>query len=288
VLLFDKEGKKAVMNKILVAEDNEHEREGLRTLLEKAGFTVKVAADGMEALQQIRQEEFDLLLVDIWMPRMNGLELLSGLPKTPSLKAVVMTADDTKETVLRALRKQPYQYITKPFDPRQLLDLVRSALEASPAPSAIEVVSAQPNWVELLVPCDMATAECIQSILEHLESDLPTKVRSSVGMAFHELLMNAIEWGGRLNPNSKVRIAYLRAEKMLLYRIADPGKGFRFAELAHSALNNPPNRPDEHARVRKERGTRPGGLGILLAKAMVDELVYNEAHNEVVMVKYLD
>ena len=49
MLLFDKEGKKAVMNKILVAEDNEHEREGLRTLLEKAGFTVKVAADGMEA-----------------------------------------------------------------------------------------------------------------------------------------------------------------------------------------------------------------------------------------------
>ena len=109
-----------------------------------------------------------------------------------------------------------------------------------------------------------------------------------MGLAFHELLMNAIEWGGHMNPNSKVQIAYLRTERLLLCRIADPGQGFKPAELDHAATGNAPDEPYEHTFVREERGLRPGGFGILLAKSLVDEVVYNQAHNEVVMVKYLN
>jgi len=274
------------MAKILVAEDDLRERNGLRVLLETRGYTVKVAADGVEALQRIQEEEFDLLLTDVWMPRMNGLELLSSLPNNPPLRTVVMTADDTPGTLLEALRVQACRFIAKPLNPKQLLELIRSAL-AAPAPAPIEVTSAEPNWVELLVPCDMPTAERIQCFLERLDADLPPEVRRSVDLAFHELLMNAIEWGGRLNPDVKVRIACLRTEKMVLYRIADPGKGFKPAEMPHAAINNALGQPLEHTAAREEKGMRPGGLGILMAKAMVDELLYNEAHNEVVLVKYL-
>src|SRR5712692_1343505 len=274
------------MAKILVAEDDLRERNGLRVLLETRGYTVKVAADGVEALQRIQEEEFDLLLTDVWMPRMNGLELLSSLPNNPPLRTVVMTADDTPRTLLEALRVQACRFIAKPLNPKQLLELIRSAL-AAPAPAPIEVTSAEPNWVELLVPCDMPTAERIQCFLERLDADLPAEVRRSVDLAFHELLMNAIEWGGRLNLDVKVRIACLRTEKMVLYRIADPGKGFKPAEMPHAAINNALGQPLEHTAAREEKGMRPGGLGILMAKAMVDELLYNEAHNEVVLVKYL-
>ena len=89
-------------------------------------------------------------------------------------------------------------------------------------------------------------------------------------------------------PNSPVRIAYLRARRMLLYRIADPGQGFSFRDLTHAAVNNPPTDPMEHASVREEKGLRPGGFGLLMTRQMVDELLYNETHNEVVFVKYLD
>jgi anti-sigma regulatory factor (Ser/Thr protein kinase) len=89
-------------------------------------------------------------------------------------------------------------------------------------------------------------------------------------------------------PNSKVQIAYLRTERLLLYRIADLGKGFKPAELDHAATSHAPDEPCAHTFVREEKGLRPGGFGILLAKSLVDELVYNEAHNEVVMVKYLN
>jgi anti-sigma regulatory factor (Ser/Thr protein kinase) len=152
----------------------------------------------------------------------------------------------------------------------------------------IEVISARRDWVELLVPCDREAAERIQEFLAGLDSDLPEEVRSSVGQAFREMLMNAIEWGGRLDPSRSVRIAYLRARRMLLYRIADPGAGFRIEELSHAAVNNQPDQPMQHALVREEKGLRPGGFGLLMTQSLVDELLFNEARNEVVFVKYLD
>jgi anti-sigma regulatory factor (Ser/Thr protein kinase) len=173
-------------------------------------------------------------------------------------------------------------------EPQELLKLVDAALAAKPELRPIEVVSARPDWVELLVPCDREAAERIQDFLSRLDADLPREVRASVGQAFRELLMNAIEWGGKLDPSQTVRISYLRARRMLLYRIADPGQGFSFEGLTHSALSNPDGQPMEHSEERERKGLRPGGFGLLLTRNTVDELLFNEAHNEVVFVKYLD
>jgi len=72
-----------------------------------------------------------------------------------------------------------------------------------------------------------------------------------------------------------------------MYRFDDPGPGFRIEELTHAAINNPEDDPLAHTAVREEKGLRPGGLGIMLTQQMIDELVYNEARNEVVLIKYL-
>ena len=186
------------------------------------------------------------------------------------------------------MREQAYQYITKPVEPKALVQLLRDMVAHAPAALPIEVLSARPDWVELLVPCTREAAARIEGFMGHLDADLAEDVRESVGYAFRELLLNAIEWGGRLDPNRKVRIAYVRARKMLLYRIADPGPGFRFEDLKHAAVGHPEgSSPLEHMEVRMQKGIRPGGFGILMAKAKVDELIYNEARNEVIFVKYL-
>ena len=277
------------MERILVVDDDRSTRQLLRLQLRSAGYSVETAADGARALARIRRAKFDLVLLDVWMPGMGGLEMLARLRDEPSQpKVVVMTADDTSETLLRAIRGQAYRYVTKPVEPRDLLSLVREVLLAKGASTPIEVVSARSDWVELLVPCEREAAERIQGFLSHLDADLPESVRAQVGQAFHELLMNAIEWGGRLDASQRVRISYLRARRMLLYRIADPGQGFRLEGLTHSALANPKDQPMRHALEREEKGLRPGGFGLLLTRQMVDELLYNEARNEVVFVKYLD
>lgn len=277
------------MSSVLVVEDERAVRHLVEKILQSAGFTVVAAADGQQALQELERGSFDLVLTDVWMPKMNGLELLARLRSQPGApRVVVMTADDTPETLLRVVREQAHQYISKPFEAQELVELLNSVLRSPAEMLPIEVLSAQPHWVELLVPCDLKTVERIQLFLAHLDADLDPEVRESVGRAFRELLLNAVEWGGECDPRRKVRIAYLRARRMLLYRIADPGPGFKEEALRNSALHNPPDRPFQHLPRREEKGLRPGGFGILLVQALVDELLYNEARNEVVFVKYLE
>lgn len=278
------------MKNVLVVDDDRVTRHLLRTLLEEAGFAVATAADGVEALKHARQRgpgAPDLILLDVWLPGMSGLDVLGSL-RAEGLRprVVVMTSDDTPETMLKALQGQALHFVSKPIDPGSLVEMVETALRKDAVPG-IEVVSARPEWVELVVPCDRESAARIEGFLAHLDADLTPEVRESVGYAFRELLLNAIEWGGQLDPNRKVRIAYLRARRMLLYRIADPGPGFRLEDLSHAAIAHEGN-PIEHMRVREEKGLRPGGFGLMLVSAKVDELLYNEARNEVVFVKYLD
>jgi CheY-like chemotaxis protein/anti-sigma regulatory factor (Ser/Thr protein kinase) len=277
------------MKNILVAEDDPTTRYLLRSVLKGAGFAVATAAEGNAALGKLRKKKFDLLLTDIWMPGLNGLELMARLRQEGiGPKIVVMTSDDTPQTVLRAVSEQAYHYLKKPVAPQAVVDLVRDALAARPASLPIEVLSARPDWVELLVPCDLGVADRISGFMNQIESDLPRDVRDQIAHAFRELLLNAIEWGGKLDPNQKVRISYLRGRRMLLYRIADPGTGFRFEGLSHAAVSNPASQPWQHMEERDRKGLRPGGFGLVMVKSLADELLYNEAQNEVVFVKYLD
>lgn len=274
---------------ILVVEDDLTTQRLLCSALEASGITAVSAFDGIDALEQIHGRSFDLMLLDLGLPRMNGLELLDRLHRESiSLKVIVITGDEAPETVLQAVCHQAYRYILKPFSIKSLVELVRTTLAIDVPPPPIEVLSARPEWVELLVPCDLESAERIRNFMDSLENKLPKLIRESIGQAFGELLLNAIEWGGKFDSNRKVRISCLRTKRMLLYRIADPGSGFQLEGMAHAAVNNPQEEPLRHSRIREEMHLRPGGFGILLVKSIVDELIFNEAHNEVVFIKYLD
>jgi CheY-like chemotaxis protein/anti-sigma regulatory factor (Ser/Thr protein kinase) len=276
------------VNRILVVDDDRTTRHVLNKVLTGAGYTTVVAKDGVEALKALRARQFDVLLLDVWMPRMNGLDLLSKLRNEQTRpRVVVMTSDDAPETLLKAVREQAFKYVHKPVESGALLQTVRDVLDA-PEPPEIEVISARPEWVEIVVPCTRQSAEHIQTVMSHLDADLPAELRESIGYAFRELLLNAVEWGGKLDPSHKVRIAYLRAKRMLMYRIADPGQGFKLEDLSHAAIGQPPDNPIAHMQVREEKGLRPGGFGLLSVRASVDELLYNELRNEVVFVKYLE
>jgi CheY-like chemotaxis protein/anti-sigma regulatory factor (Ser/Thr protein kinase) len=275
------------VSRILVVDDDRTTRHVLQNVLNSAGFSTSVAKDGVEALAAMRAEPFDLMLLDIWMPRMNGLDLLAKLRRRKTRpRVVVMTSDDAPETLLKAVREQAFKYVHKPVKTPALLAAVREALEAPDVPH-IEVTSARPDWVELVVPCTHEAAERIQPVMAQLDANLAPGMRDSIAYAFRELLLNAIEWGGRLDPNRKVRIACLRSKRMLMYRIADPGPGFNVEDLPHAAISHP-DAPIAHMQVRDEKGLRPGGFGLLTVRAAVDELLYNEKRNEVVFVKYLD
>jgi CheY-like chemotaxis protein/anti-sigma regulatory factor (Ser/Thr protein kinase) len=280
--------RKIARQRVLVVEDDRGLNRVLVDMLREGGVDAEGVGDGLSALRRVSAEKFQLVLLDIGLPKMNGLDVLKKIRdlKSPP-RVIVMTADDTPETVLHAVQDQAYRYVAKPVPPKTIVEIANDALSAKQNPAVIEIVSSKPDWIELLVPCQFEVADRIQSFLAPLDANLPENVRESVGSAFRELLMNAIEWGGGLDPKRKVRIACIHARRMLLYRIQDPGPGFRPDSLPHAAVSNEPGQPFAHASVRAEKNIRPGGFGLLMTRALVDELIYNEAHNEVVFVKYL-
>ena len=274
--------------RILVADDDRTTRFAISSMLKNAGYVVTAVKDGAEALRYIQKNSFDLAFLDIWMPKLTGLEVLARIRAGASQpKIVIMTSDNTPETLLRAVREQAYEYLTKPFPPKEAVEVAQRALKSDASPP-IEIISAKPHWLELLIPCTREAAERIQSFLVKLETDLSDDLRNTIAVAFRELLLNAVEWGGQLDPNRKVRIAYVRSSRMLLYRVADPGSGFSFENLTHAAVGQPEEQPIAHMAVRDQLGIRPGGFGIAMTRAIADELLYNEAQNEVIFIKYLN
>lgn len=273
--------------RILLVDDDRALSLALSTLLTDVGHRVEAVGDGPEALALLRERAFDIVLLDIGLPTMSGLDVLAqarAFARPPLV--IMMTADDTSETVLESVRRQAFRYVRKPFPPKAIVEVVNEAL-GSAAGLSFEVVSARPEWLELIAPCSLEMADRIHSFVLQLEAHLPEEVREAVAYAFRELLMNAVEWGGQLDPNRKVRISCVRAKKMLLYKIADPGEGFDIDGLRHAAIAYPDD-PMRHLQVREEQGLRPGGFGLALTRSLVDELIYNEARNEVIFIKYLE
>jgi CheY-like chemotaxis protein len=240
--------------RILVVDDDRALRHAVSSLLERNGHTVLQAGDGPAALAHLAGTEVQLMLLDMGLPGMTGLDLLARVragDRHPIV--VVITADDTPETLLAAIRAQAYRYVKKPASPAAIVEVVEESLHASSeAILPIEVISARPEWVEIVAPCVIAMADRLQSFIMQLEMNLPEDVRESVAQAFRELLLNAIEWGGKLDPKRTVRISCIRARRMLLYRILDPGDGFNIENLAHAAIANSPYDPIAHALVREE------------------------------------
>lgn len=276
------------MSGILLVEDERVTRRRIQRVLLDAGYEVTSVGSASDALAKLERGHFDLMLLDVWLPETSGIELLSRLKDSSRPPVVIITADDTPATLLDAVRAKAYALLTKPIEPDHLLDTVARALRGGRGTPPIRVLSARPEWVELAVPCDRESAERIQSFLARLDTDLEPAVRDAIGRVFREMLLNAVEWGGKLDPRREVRVTYLRFKRMILYRIADPGEGFRLDEISHAAIGNPKDDPMGHIVSREAKGLRPGGFGILMSQSLADELLYNEAHNEVVFVKYLD
>jgi CheY-like chemotaxis protein len=117
---------------ILVVDDNEMNRDVLVRRLERQGHTVVTAEDGERALQQIEKQSFDLILLDIMMPKMNGYQVLEHLREDPvkrEIPVIVVSAVDELESVVKCIELGAEDYLFKPFNPILLKARLNSTLE---------------------------------------------------------------------------------------------------------------------------------------------------------------
>src|SRR5512147_889930 len=107
--------------RILIVDDEEIVRESLSAWLEQDGYTLAVAPDGETAVEMLKAEPWSILLVDLKMPGMDGLQVLEEAKRLqPDISAVIMTAYATVDTAVTAMKIGAYDYLVKPFDPEEL------------------------------------------------------------------------------------------------------------------------------------------------------------------------
>jgi anti-sigma regulatory factor (Ser/Thr protein kinase)/CheY-like chemotaxis protein len=257
--------------------------------LEEARWKIESVADNEAAFAAVQKSHFDVVITSEKTCAEQDVELLRRIRVVhPHTKVIILTDSSVRAGRIAAIREHAFSYLTAPFPPEQFKDMLRVALEAPAWDDGIELQSATPAWIRLFARCDYTTADRLVHFINEIARELPSVDRTDLSTAFREMLLNAMEHGGQFNPNEYVEISFLRSSRAISCRIRDPGKGFSLHEIPHAAVANPPDSPIAHVEQREAQGLRPGGFGILLTKNLVDELIYNEKGNEVILIKYLD
>ncbi len=241
------------------------------------------------ALPAVQARRFDIVLTSEKTGAKEDVELLRRIRRIHSHTRVIILADQgATADVIEAMRENAFSYFTAPFGLDSLKNMLRIAMEAPPWDDGIELRAATPSWIQLFARCDFSIADRLVQFVHEIAEDLPHDEKLDLGTAFREMLLNAIEHGGHFDPREYVEISYLRSGRAVSCRIRDPGKGFSLEEIPHAAISNPLEDPLQHLAHREKEGRRPGGLGLLMTRQLVDELIYNEQGNEVILIKYLD
>ena len=273
---------------LLIGEDAEVES-ALAGILNPEGWRMQKAPSNDAAFALVKSAPFDLVITGRHTSGRDDVAFLRRIRSVrPHARMIILADESTPADVIASMREYAFGYLSKSFSMESLSEIVQMALDSPAWDDGIEIVSATPQWIKLHVRCEVQTADRVLHFMgEIADFDLPEDERRDVGTAFREILLNAMEHGGRFDPTQYVEISYVRTSHMVMCRIKDPGQGFSLEEIRHAAVNNPPEDPAAHIAVRDQQGMRPGGFGLMLAKHLVDDMVYSEKGNEVLLVKYL-
>jgi anti-sigma regulatory factor (Ser/Thr protein kinase)/ActR/RegA family two-component response regulator len=279
---------KVARHQALIVDSSPEINQLLDNLFSAEEWEIHRAKDNQDALRLAQEHAYDLIVTGERTSGQEDIELLRRLRMVrPHTRLIILTDEFTPGDVLGSIRECAFSYFTRPFSTEKFAEMIRIAMSEPFWDDGIEILSATPNWVRLAVRCDLVTANRLLQFYREA-SGLPDVETEEVAGALREILLNAMEHGGKFDPSKHVEVGYVRTQRMVLCKVKDPGTGFSLEELKHSALANPPDQPFLHMAERENRGLRPGGFGILMSKKLVDDLIYNDKGNEVLLIKYLD
>lgn len=292
------------MATVLVVDDVALDRHLAGALLEEQpGWTAVYAEDGREALALIRQSVPDLVLTDLQMPQMNGLELVDAIRRGHgSIPVILMTAHGSEEIAVAALKAGASTYVPKRHLARDLVSITERVLEMAHASRRHQHVLDCLDKTEFRFVLSN-DSQCIQPLIGFLQDhmllmgllDRIDLIR--VGTALHECLTNAMEHGNleltselrgsehadayknladqrrRERPyrDRRVQVVARFSRDEAVYTIRDEGPGFSPSKLPD---------PTDAANLEK-----PSGRGLFLIRTFMDEVRLNDTGNEITMIK---
>lgn len=242
----------------------------------------------VDAIQRLRERAADVVLTDPDASIEEDLALareLTGIQ--PGVRVIILAPSATGRDVIDALTVHAFACFTAPFQESEIADMVRLALRTPEWRNSIQVLSGLPHWLTLRVTCRLVTAERLMSFMTEFEQSVAGDQRELLMTAFRELLLNAMEHGAGFDAEKVIEVTAARTARAIVYHFRDPGDGFDSDDLDHAARSCSADDIIATALRRAELGLRPGGFGMLIARQVADELVYNERRNEVLMIKHL-
>src|SRR5215469_5131994 len=257
--------------------------------LSSAGIPVDYAMGPVGALNCIRTSSVAIVItcpntsIDEDLSLLDEMRLLR-----PAIKCIILSSTSTPEDVVDALRARVFACFTPPFDTREIASIARNAASSNLHDDDIIVLSARPGWVALRANCSLLTADRLMSFARELSSQIDEHARYEVLQGLREILLNAMEHGAAFNPQQMIDVTAVRTRRSIVFYVRDPGAGFRPELIRTDVVANPGDKPLPFIPKPKEENQYTGGFGLLLARGTVDELLYSEIGNEVLLIKYLD
>ena len=237
---------------------------------------------------KLRATRYAVVLVHLGVESPSELAVMRKLRAVnPYVKIILFVEQATTEQVLAAIRAHAFSYFSYPFDIAGACQMIATAAALADWTNGIEVLSAAPEYLTLRLRCTLDTAERLVQFMKEVPIELLPEEQQDTAQAFRELLLNAIEHGGKLDADQWVHVSRVRTRRTLVYHIVDPGEGFSRWEVSHAAVSHPDD-PLMHLQARELLGVRAGGFGMLIATHMVDEVIYNEQGNQVILIKHLE
>jgi len=261
--------------RILVVDDEPMMTQLLQRCLEDKGYRISTAADGREALGLLKADDYDLLITDVRMPRLDGLQLLKAAKDLfPRLPVIFISGYGEAETVVAALKAGAENFLAKPLDLETLERVVEQTLAMASLPPRRCLL---PTILQKTLIEAPSRVECVQDVVYQLalsavavgfaSPDLDSNLR----LALVEAITNAMEHGNKWDENKRVRVFAEMTSGQLKVTVADQGGGFDHRELTN---------PTDSERLLAERGR-----GVFLINSIMDQVLYNGAGNEVTLIK---
>jgi len=282
---------------VIVAEPDTAARNSVLQALKEAG----IQALGLSNLEEVRlllrsggsHIRIIVLGVDDVPPDDPALKEILAFGNQSSLAILVYASATASQTILHlhCLNHGAVDFIRKSPDTSNLLAVVRQVKqrqEEGGEPTVrwevgnINAGRPMDGWVELTAASSFEYLRRIQRFIALvLARRLPPEVCDDIRIILEEAGRNAIEWGNRFNTKKTFRISYRHLNDRVILKFEDEGEGF------DSTARVDPTADPEHLAKREAAGKRPGGYGIHMLHELMDEVVYSEKGNVVVMTKYL-
>jgi CheY-like chemotaxis protein len=267
----------------LIVEDDPDQAEMAARLLRYRQFDSSIAPTGGLGLAMARSLRPDVILLDLMLPDTTGFDVCRGLRgdrETMLTPVVMLTAlgDDLNRT--RGFRVGANAYVPKPYGAEELFRAIADARAWRERMEARQIR----GEIHVQINSEVAFLQEVNDFLMSVTLSSPFNPEQVLALrqALLEMGQNAIEWGNRHRSEQLVDITYrIHADRVEIV-IQDQGPGFDRSKLPHAASAED---PIAHMGVREKLGLREGGFGLLITDGMVDELRYNDAGNEVTIIK---